>query len=286
MTQQHAMLEFRDVTFSYPIEDAEEKQALLRHFDLTVQPGEFVAILGHNGSGKSTIAKLANGILEPESGRITVNGMDTSEERLHREIRKTCGLVFQNPDNQIVATIVEEDVAFGPENLGIEPEEIRRRVDAALRAVGMYDYRDKEPHKLSGGQKQRVAIAGILAMNPDCIILDEATAMLDPRGRNEVMETIRRLNREAGITILYITHFMDEAVEADRVVVMDAGQIVIDDCPTKVFTRVEEMKRIGLDVPQVTELIYELSKHGVAVEPDVLNTDQCVQKIAALLEEN
>ena len=286
MMEKHAMIEFRDVSFRYPLEDTEESRTILEHFNLTVNAGQFVAVLGHNGSGKSTIAKLANGILQPDSGTITVNGMDTSDEGLHRDIRKTCGLVFQNPDNQIVATIVEEDVAFGPENLGVEPTEIRRRVDAALKAVGMYDYRDKEPHKLSGGQKQRVAIAGILAMNPECLILDEATAMLDPYGRSEVMETVKRLNRESGITILYITHFMEEAVEADRVLVMDEGKIVMDDEPIRIFTQVEEMKRIGLDVPQVTELCSELKKCGAVIEPDVLNVDQCVEKIAALLEEN
>ena len=280
-----AMIEFRNVTFRYPSEDTEETRPVLQGLDLTIRPGEFVAILGRNGSGKSTIAKLANGILEPDEGEISILGLDSAREENHREIRRNCGLVFQNPDNQIVATIVEEDVAFGPENLGVLPREIRERVDAALRAVGMYEYRRREPHKLSGGQKQRVAIAGILAMDPRCIILDEATAMLDPHGRREVMETVRRLNRERGITIVYITHFMEEAAEADRVIVMDGGRAVMDDDPHTVFSQIDRMKELGLDVPQVSELMAYLGRHGVRTNGAVLNAEECIESLSQLLEE-
>ncbi len=280
-----AMIEFRNVTFRYPSEDTEETRPVLQGLDLTIRPGEFVAILGRNGSGKSTIAKLANGILEPDEGEISILGLDSAREENHREIRRNCGLVFQNPDNQIVATIVEEDVAFGPENLGVPPWEIRERVDAALRAVGMYEYRRREPHKLSGGQKQRVAIAGILAMDPRCIILDEATAMLDPHGRREVMETVRRLNRERGITIVYITHFMEEAAEADRVIVMDGGRAVMDDDPHTVFSQIDRMKELGLDVPQVSELMAYLGRHGVRTNGAVLNAEECIESLSQLLEE-
>lgn len=283
--ENNAMIQFQNVTFGYHLEDDTEDRPVLNAFDLTVRPGEFVAILGRNGSGKSTIAKLANGILEPDSGSITVNGLNTADEENHREIRKNCGLVFQNPDNQIVATIVEEDVAFGPENLGVPPAEIRERVDSALKSVGMYEHRKKEPHKLSGGQKQRIAIAGILAMNPKCIILDEATAMLDPQGRREVMDTVLRLNREFAITILYITHYMEEAAMADRVIVMNEGRAVMDDCPQKVFSQVAQMKKMGLDVPQVTELMDGLARSGIAVDRDILDVDTCVRELAQLLEE-
>lgn len=280
----NVMLQFKQVSFGYHFEDEPVDRPVLLDFDLTVYPGEFVAVLGRNGSGKSTIAKLANGILIPDSGTVTVNGLCTAEENNHREIRKTCGLVFQNPDNQIVATIVEEDVAFGPENLGVPPAEIRERVDRALKSVGMYDVRKKEPHKLSGGQKQRIAIAGVLAMNPKCIILDEATAMLDPHGRREVMETVLRLNRDYGITILYITHYMEEAAMANRIIVMDQGHSVMDGSPSEVFSRVAEMKRLGLDVPQVTELMDGLTRHGLAVNPNILDVGSCVQELARLLE--
>lgn len=281
----NVMLQFKQVSFGYHFEDEPVDRPVLHAFDLTVYPGEFVAVLGRNGSGKSTIAKLANGILIPDSGTVTVNGLSTADENNHREIRKTCGLVFQNPDNQIVATIVEEDVAFGPENLGVPPAEIRERVDRALKSVGMYDVRKKEPHKLSGGQKQRIAIAGVLAMNPKCIILDEATAMLDPHGRREVMETVLRLNQDYGITILYITHYMEEAAMANRIIVMDQGHSVMDGCPSEVFSRVAEMKRLGLDVPQVTKLMDSLARHGIVVNPNILDVESCVQELARLLEE-
>lgn len=278
------IIEFQNVSFRYD-SDLEETPLprILTHLDFAVKRGEFVAVLGHNGSGKSTLAKLCNAILLPEEGRVLVDGMDTADEALKYEIRQTVGMVFQNPDNQIVATIVEEDVAFGPENLGVAPQEIRRRVDEALRAVEMYDLREKEPHRLSGGQKQRVAIAGIIAMRPDCIVLDEPTAMLDPRGRAEVMKTIRRLNREQGITIVLITHFMDEAAQADRVVAMDDGKLLMDGTPHQVFSQVGELKRVGLDVPQAAELIDTLNREGWRLPRDILTVEECADALAAVL---
>ena len=276
--ENNTVIEFDNVTFTYDSED-ENGNILaaipaIEGVSLKINKGEFVAVLGHNGSGKSTLAKLCNAIYEPTSGKIYVNGMDTCNEDMANDIRKTVGMVFQNPDNQIVATIVEDDVAFGPENLGVEPGEIRRRVDEALKTVGMYDFRLREPHKLSGGQKQRVAIAGVLAMQTQCIVLDEPTAMLDPRGRAEVMNTVRRLNREMGITVLLITHFMDEAVTADRVVVMDNGRIVMNSTAREVFSQVERVKSLGLDVPQSTELCRSLGISG-----SVLNIEECVDAI-------
>ena len=242
---------------------------------LNIKEGEFTAIIGHNGSGKSTLAKLINSILLPSEGRIFVKGMDTSDDTKLWNIRQTAGMVFQNPDNQLVATIVEEDIAFGPENLGIEPEEIRKRVDDALNTVGMYEFRKRPPHLLSGGQKQRIAIAGILALNSDCIILDEPTAMLDPSGRKEVMETLKKLNAE-GKTILLITHYMDEAVQADRVIVMDKGNIKLDGTPKEVFRNIDEIKKYGLDVPQVTELTQELIKEGLNLPSDIIEVKELV----------
>ncbi|MDI9496149.1 MAG: energy-coupling factor transporter ATPase [Bacillota bacterium] len=242
---------------------------------LDIKEGEFTAIIGRNGSGKSTLAKLINSILLPSEGKIYVKGMDTSDDNKLWDIRQTAGMVFQNPDNQLVATIVEEDIAFGPENLGIDPEEIRRRVDDALKTVGMYEFRKRPPHLLSGGQKQRIAIAGVLALNSDCIILDEPTAMLDPSGRKEVMETLKKLNAE-GKTILLITHFMDEAVQADRVVIMDKGYIKLDGTPKEVFRNIDEIKRYGLDVPQVTELAQELIKEGLDLPPDIIEVKELV----------
>ena len=256
-----AFIECRDLHFSYSGESGE----VLHGVDLDIEKGSFVALLGHNGCGKSTMAKLFNGMLVPPSGTVTVDGIDTAVEETQLDVRRRVGLVQQNPDNQLVAGIVEEDVAFGPENLGIEPAEIRRRVDAALKAVNMYEYRDHAPHKLSGGQKQRVAIAGVIAMETMCIVLDEPTAMLDPRGRQEVMDTIRYLNREKGITVILITHYMDEAVQADRVVVMDGGSILTDGDPRTVFAQVELLKRHKLDVPQATELIYRLNAAGCSI---------------------
>ena len=230
------------------------------------------------------MAKLINGILVPNKGKVTVEGMDTSDEEKTVDIRKTVGMVFQNPDNQIVATIVEDDVAFGPENLGVEPSEIRKAVDSALKAVGMYEFRKREPHRLSGGQKQRVAIAGVIAMNTKCIVMDEPTAMLDPQGRKEVMDTVMKLNREFGITVILITHYMDEAVKADRVIVMDGGRIAMDGTPKEVFRNVERMKKLGLDVPQATELAYRLRKKGFKLPEDILDENECAEAILKVLE--
>ena len=270
--------------FEYVDEESGSRVPVLKDLNLQIGQGEFVAVLGHNGSGKSTLAKHFNAVLLPTTGKVFVNGIDTSDDEKLFEIRQQVGMVFQNPDNQIVATIVEEDVAFALENLGVEPTEIRRRVDEALKQVDMYDYREHAPHQLSGGQKQRVAIAGILAMRPDCIVLDEPTAMLDPKGRREVLKTIRQLNRDFGTTVVLITHYMDEAVKADRVVVMDDGKILLDGTPKEVFPQVELLKSVGLDVPQVTELIYELRKEGLDLPDDVLTEDECVEVLKNLLQ--
>jgi len=269
------LIEIKDVRFSYEPEAVDAKE-VLHGINLTIEAGEFVALLGHNGCGKSTVAKLLNGMLVPTSGQVLVDGIDTSDEARQLDVRRRVGLVQQNPDNQLVAGVVEEDVAFGPENLGIPPEEIRRRVDEALKAVGMYEYRENAPHKLSGGQKQRVAIAGIIAMETACIVLDEPTAMLDPRGRTEVMETVKRLNQEKGITVVLITHYMDEAVQAGRVVVMDEGSILRDGTPRQVFSDVEFLKRHDLDVPQATELVYRLKNAGVKIPGTPLSVEECL----------
>ena len=276
-------IKFDNVSFAY---DSEEEQPIraVNDFSLTVPEGQFMAILGHNGCGKSTVAKLVNGILVPTKGKVTVAGMDTADEDKTDDIRRNVGMVFQNPDNQIVATIVEDDVAFGPENLGVEPSEIRKAVDAALKAVGMYEFRKREPHRLSGGQKQRVAIAGVIAMNTKCIVMDEPTAMLDPQGRKEVIDTVMKLNKEFGITVILITHFMDEAVKADRVVVMDDGCIALDSTPKQVFRNVEKIKALGLDVPQATELVYRLRKRGMKLPDDILDENECAEAVLKLLE--
>lgn len=280
------IIEFQNVSFRYDSEEEGVQLPLVaENLNLQIHEGKFVAILGHNGSGKSTLAKLTNAILLPTSGKVLVDGMDTSDEDLKIKIRQTVGMVFQNPDNQIVATIVEEDVAFGPENLGVEPKKIRRRVDESLKAVGMYEFRKREPHRLSGGQKQRVAIAGIIAMLPRCIVLDEPTAMLDPRGRQEVMSTMLKLNREMGMTVVFITHFMDEAVQADRVVVMDDAKIIMDGKPKEVFKQVERLEEIGLDVPQPTKLAQLLRQEGYDLPDDILDVDECIEKLSAFLEE-
>ena len=277
-------LQAEDLSFHYTDEEGKAaSHEIFAHLNLIIEPGTFVAILGHNGCGKSTLAKHMNAIVLPTGGRMLVADMDTREEEKLYDIRQRVGMVFQNPDNQIVATIVEEDVAFGPENLGVPPEEIRARVDEALKAVGMYEYRMHAPSQLSGGQKQRVAIAGIIAMRPSCIVLDEPTAMLDPKGRREVMETIRKLNRDYGITILLITHYMDEAAQADRVLVMDAGKILLDDTPEEVFSHVDEMKAVGLDVPQVTELVDELRKCGMQLDPHIITEEACAEALMQLL---
>ena len=253
---------------------------------LNVRKGEFLAVLGHNGSGKSTIAKHFNAILLPDEGSVSVDGINTANSARLFDIRSKVGMVFQNPDNQIVATIVEEDVAFALENMGVPQEEMRRRVDDALKAVNMYEYKDHSPSQLSGGQKQRVAIAGIIAMCPECIVLDEPTAMLDPQGRREVIETVKKLNRENGVTIVLITHYMDEAAKADRIVVMDGGKIILEGVPKDIFSHTEEMKSIGLDVPQVTDLMYELQKSGVfsdIADTHIITEDECVTALTKLL---
>lgn len=276
----------QNVSFYYENEENSNndiKTKVLDNVTLSIQKGEFIALLGHNGCGKSTMAKHFNALLLPKQGRVFVDGLDTSNEENCFEIRKKVGLVLQNPDNQLVASIVEEDVAFGPENLGMEPSEIRIRVDNALKAVNMYDYRLHAPHKLSGGQKQRVAIAGILAMQPDCIVLDEPTAMLDPRGRQEVLDTIHRLNKEQNITIILITHYMDEAVNADRVIVMDKGKILTHGSPKEVFAQVDLLKRHRLDVPQVTELAYNLQKLGIKISQLPLNETECLEVLGGVL---
>ena len=272
------------LTFVYPgDEEGMPGQVVLKGLDLTIPAGEFAAVLGHNGSGKSTLAKHFNAILLPTEGDVVVCGINTKDEDRLFDIRQQVGMVFQNPDNQIVATIVEEDVAFALENLGVPPEEIRRRVDEALKAVDMYEYREHAPHQLSGGQKQRVASAGILAMRPDFIILDEPTAMLDPQGRREVLRTVKELNRDFGTTVVLITHYMDEAVQAGRVVIIDDGRILRDGTPKEVFTQVELLKSVGLDVPQVTELVYELRKAGVDLPLDILTEDECYEALKKLL---
>ena len=278
-------IELDNVTFSY-LTDYDEhtvKNTVINGISLEISRGEFVAVLGHNGSGKSTLAKMLNAINLPESGKVYVDGMDTSDENNLFDIRKRVGMVFQNPDNQIVATVVEEDVAFALENIGVEPAEIRRRVDEALKTVGMYEYREHAPHKLSGGQKQRIAIAGVLAMKPECIVLDEPTAMLDPIGRREIMATISDLN-SMGVTIVLITHYMDEAARAKRVIVMDSGEIIMDDTPKRVFSQMDRLKSLGLDVPQVTELTHALISAGVDLPDDIISEDECYEALYKLLK--
>ena len=280
-----SIIQFKDVTFSYDTEEENvPARKVIEKFNLAIEEGQFLAVLGRNGCGKSTVAKLINGILVPTEGKVTVEGMDTSDEEKTVDIRRTVGMVFQNPDNQIVATIVEDDVAFGPENLGVEPSEIRKAVDNALKAVGMYEFRKREPHRLSGGQKQRVAIAGVIAMNTKCIVMDEPTAMLDPQGRKEVIDTVMKLNKDYGITVILITHYMDEAVKADRVVVMDNGNIALDGTPKEVFRNVEKIKSLGLDVPQASELAYRLRKKGMKLPDDILDENECAAAIMKLLE--
>lgn len=277
------MIETKDLTFAYPAEEGKRSEPALRGVSLGIEKGSFVVVLGHNGSGKSTLAKHMNAVLLPSGGAVYVEGMDTHNQAMLLEIRRRVGMVFQNPDNQIVATVVEEDVAFAPENMGVEPAEIRRRVDEALKAVGMYEYRESAPHQLSGGQKQRVAIAGIIAMQPRCILLDEPTAMLDPRGRQEVMRVLRQLNREKGITVVLITHYMEEAAACDRVIVMDDGHVLMDDVPRKVFSHVAELRQVGLDVPQTTELMTILKEAGLPVQADIIDEQECIEALEALL---
>ena len=274
--EKQSLITFRNVSYRYESDSETPLPLAVKNVNIDIKKGEFVAVLGHNGSGKSTLAKLSNAIILPESGNVLVNGMDTADESLEYDIRQTVGVVFQNPDNQIVATIVEEDVAFGPENLGIAPDEIRKRVDDALNAVGMYEYRLHEPHKLSGGQKQRVAIAGIMAMQTDCIVLDEPTAMLDPKGREEVMNSMLRLNKEMGITVVLITHYMDEAVKADRVIVMDSGNVVLDGTPREVFAEEEIIEKAGLELPESAKLANALRRNGVSLPEGILTPEEFV----------
>ena len=273
------MIETKDLTFAYPAEEGKRSEPALRGVSLGIEKGSFVVVLGHNGSGKSTLAKHMNAVLLPSGGAVYVEGMDTHNQAMLLEIRRRVGMVFQNPDNQIVANVVEEDVAFAPENLGVPPQEIRRRVDDALAAVGMRDFARHAPHLLSGGQKQRVAIAGVIAMEPECIVLDEATAMLDPHGRREVLDTIHRLNRERGMTVVLITHHMDEAALADRLIVMNDGNVIADGAPKIVFQQVDELKRVGLTVPDTIALLYRLRQAGVDVPLDALSVEECAAAI-------
>ena len=274
------IIEVNDISFEYITEESKFKA--IEDLSLNVAQGEFVAIIGHNGSGKSTLSKNLNAILTPTQGDIVIGGLNTKEEKHLWNIRQSAGMVFQNPDNQIVATVVEEDVAFGPENLGIDPKKIRKRVEESLKSVGMYELKDRQPHLLSGGQKQRVAIAGIIAMKPKCIIFDEATAMLDPSGRKEVMKTIKKLNKEDNITVLHITHFMEEAVEADRVIVMEKGKKILEGTPHQVFSKIDKLREIGLDVPYMTELSNLLIKEGIDIDSDILTVDEMVMKLCQL----
>lgn len=274
-----SIIEIKNLTYQYTNED---RDLAIREITKEIKVGEFVAIIGHNGSGKSTLAKLLNALLMPTTGDITVDGMNTKDEDSIWEVRQTAGMVFQNPDNQIVATIVEEDVAFGPENLGLEPKVIVERVNEALQIVDMDHHRHRAPHLLSGGQKQRIAIAGVIAMKPKCIIFDEPTAMLDPSGRREVLKTIKKLNREENMTIIHITHFMEEAVDADRIIVMEEGKIILEGTPREVFSQVSKLKVLGLDVPQVTELAHELIKEGVNIPKDILTVDEMVMHLCQL----
>ncbi len=278
------IIKVQNLKFSYD-EEAENAKLVLNNVNIEVQKGEFLAVLGHNGSGKSTMAKHFNSILLPTSGKVIVDGIDTVDDDQLINIRQRVGMVFQNPDNQIVATVVEEDVAFALENMGVAPDEIRQRVDQALRDVDMYDYREHAPHKLSGGQKQRIAIAGVIAMRPKVIVLDEPTAMLDPRGRKEVMATLKSLNRDHGVTVVIITHYMDEAAQSDRVIVMEQGEAVVEGKPHDVFANVALLKQIGLDVPQVTELLFALRQAGFAVRHDIIHEQDCMDELEKLLKQ-
>ena len=279
-----SIIQTQQLQFSYPANEGENApKTVLNGVDLSIERGSFTAVLGHNGSGKSTLAKHMNAILLPSGGKVYVDGMDTVREETLLQIRKTVGMVFQNPDNQIVANVVEEDVAFAPENLGVPPEEIRRRVDDALKAVNMYQYREHAPHLLSGGQKQRIAIAGVIAMQPECIVLDEPTAMLDPIGRADVLRTIKTLNRERGVTVVLITHHMDEAAQADRLVVMTQGKIIADGPPKRVFQDVEGLKAVGLTPPHTVELLWQLRQEGLDVPLDALSDEECAQALFHLM---
>lgn len=273
------MIQTDALSFSYPVEEGQRRTTALEDVTLSIEKGSFVVVLGHNGSGKSTLAKHFNAVLLPSGGAVYVEGMNTQDEDLLLEIRRRVGMVFQNPDNQIVANVVEEDVAFAPENLGVPTAEIRRRVDDALAAVGMTEFTRHAPHLLSGGQKQRVAIAGVIAMEPECIVLDEATAMLDPSGRREVLDTVHRLNRERGITVVHITHHMSEAEDADRVIVMNNGVVAMDGAPREIFSRVEELQALGLAAPDTVELLRRLNRHGMDLPLTAITVDECARAI-------
>jgi energy-coupling factor transport system ATP-binding protein len=273
------MIQTDALSFSYPVEEGQRRTTALDNVTLSIEKGSFVVVLGHNGSGKSTLAKHMNAVLLPSGGAVYVEGMDTKKAELLLEIRRRVGMVFQNPDNQIVANVVEEDVAFAPENLGVPTAEIRRRVDDALAAVGMTEFTRHAPHLLSGGQKQRVAIAGVIAMEPECIVLDEATAMLDPSGRREVLDTVHRLNRERGITVVHITHHMSEAEDADRVIVMNDGVVAMDGAPREIFSRVEELQALGLAAPDTVELLRRLNRHGMDLPLTAITVDECARAI-------
>ncbi len=280
-------IEVQSVSYTYKSHDVSiPGHKAVNDISVVIEPGSFVAVLGRNGSGKSTFARLLNAILIPDKGTVLVKGMNTSDSAYTWEIRKSAGMVFQNPDNQIVGTVVEEDVAFGPENLGVKPDEIRERVNKALETVGMLEYSKHAPHLLSGGQKQRIAVAGILAMKPECIIFDESTSMLDPIGRKEIMNVIKKLNKEEKITVIHITHHMNEVKEADRLIIIDKGEIVLDGKPSEVFSNVEKVKKLGLDVPQTTELFYELKKEGIDLPEGVLDIDVAAEELVKLLRNN
>ena len=276
-----SIISVKNVTYEY--KDEETTVAAVKALSLEIERGSFTVILGHNGSGKSTLAKMLNGLNKPTSGDIFVDGINTKDEENEIEVKRKVGMVFQNPDNQIIASIVEEDVAFGPENLGVPPKEIKKRVDDALRAVDMLEFKESTPHRLSGGQKQRIAIAGIIAMQPECLVLDEPTAMLDPKGRAEIIETLIKLNKEKGITVVLITHYMEEAQNADRVLVMNDGEIIADDKPKVIFSDVERLKRVGLDVPQTAELLYNLKKNGFNVDTHALSIKEAADEIIKAL---
>lgn len=275
------IIEVKNVTYEYT--DEEKTFAAVKNLSLNIERGSFTVILGHNGSGKSTLAKMLNGLNKPTSGDVLADGINTKDEKTEIEVKRKVGMVFQNPDNQIIASIVEEDVAFGPENLGIPPKEIEKRVEDALKAVDMWEFRKSTPHHLSGGQKQRIAIAGIIAMQPECLVLDEPTAMLDPKGRAEIISTLHRLNRDMGITVVLITHYMEEAENADRVIVMNDGEIIADDKPKVIFSDVERLKKVGLDVPQTAELLYNLKKNGFAVDTHALSIKEAAEQIISAL---
>ena len=275
------ILEVKNVTYEYT--DEEKTFAAVKNLSLNIERGSFTVILGHNGSGKSTLAKMLNGLNKPTSGDVFADGINTKDAETEIEVKRKVGMVFQNPDNQIIASIVEEDVAFGPENLGIPPKEIEKRVEDALKAVDMWEFRKSTPHHLSGGQKQRIAIAGIIAMQPECLVLDEPTAMLDPKGRAEIISTLHRLNRDKGITVVLITHYMEEAENADRVIVMNDGEIIADDKPKVIFSDVERLKKVGLDVPQTAELLYNLKKNGFAVDTHALSIKEAAEQIISAL---